>query len=132
MAIPLTIKDDVEQGYSQQFSHRNFNEAVELHYTKNGETILIPLNPLINKYKEYFDNWIMEIPLLEREAIEYRYAPKKLSYYFYGTTEFWSLILYINECHSIIDFNPTTSVRLIERTKLKEIMNEIMILEGIV
>lgn len=132
MAIPLTIKDDVEQGYSQQFSHRNFNEAIELYYVKNGETILIPLNPLINKYKEYFDNWIMEVPLLERESIEYRYAPKKLSYYYYGTTEFWSLILYINECHSIIDFNPTTSVRLIERTKLKEIMNEIMILEGIV
>lgn len=130
--ISLTIQDEIDYGMDQEFSHRTFNDSCDITYTKNGETIKVPINPLISKYKEYFDNYIIEEELDDIMATRYRFSPKKLSYDYYGTTQYWSIILYINGAHSILNFEPEESVKLIEQSNLEEILNEIMILEGLI
>ena len=132
MIIPSTIREDIDQNSDQELSHRTFNGCVYLHYVKNGETIKIPLNHIINKYKEYFAPYIEKFDITEEDERKYLYSPKKLSLDVYKTTEYWSILLYINECHSIIDFAPTGSVNAIRPDILTKLLNEILILEGLV
>lgn len=127
--IPATIEEDVQNGLSKEISHRTLNEHIKLIYKKTGESIKIPNNSFISKYKEYFDNHIIEYPLSEKEQVRYRYSPKVVSQDIYSTTEYWSILLFINDAHSILDFNPTT-IRYIDPTVMETLINEILILEG--
>ena len=43
---------------------------------------------------------------LDKEQNRFRFQPKRVSLEMYGTVDYWSLILYINECPSVIDFEP--------------------------
>ena len=124
MIIPSTIREDIDQNSDQELSHRTFNGCAYLHYVKNGETI--------NKYKEYFDPYIEKFDITEEDERKYLYSPKKLSLDVYKTTEYWSILLYINECHSIIDFAPVGFVKAIRPDILTKLLNEILILEGLV
>lgn len=132
MIIPSTIREDIEQGTNKELSHRVFNKGAYLHYVQNGETIKIPMNHIINKYKEYFDPYIEEFDIDEEDERRYLYSPKKLSLDLYQTVEYWSILLYINECHSIVDFAPSGTVKAIRPSYLVELLNEILILEGLV
>ena len=69
MIIPSTIREDIDQNSDQELSHRTFNGCAYLHYVKNGETIKIPLNHIINKYKEYFDPYIEKFDITEEDVI---------------------------------------------------------------
>jgi hypothetical protein len=129
--IPATTREDIDRNGGKTLSHRNFNIGAYLHYTKNDETIKIPMNHIVNKYKEYFDPYIVEVEMEAEDERRYRYSPKKLSMDTYQTTEYWSIILYINECHSIVDFTPEGYIKLIQVNKIEELLNEIMILEGL-
>ena len=88
MIIPSTIREDIDQNSDQELSHRTFNGCAYLHYVKNGETIKIPLNHIINKYKEYFDPYIEKFDITEEDERKYLYSPKKLSLDVYKTTEY--------------------------------------------
>ena len=132
MIIPSTIREDIEAKKDKDLSHRVFNVGAYLHYVKNGETIKIPMNHIVNKYKEYFDPYIEDFELDYEDERKYLYSPKKLSLDLYQTTEYWSILLYINECHSIIDFAPEGSVKAVRPAYLEELLNEILILEGLV
>lgn len=131
MAIPITIEECIEQGRDAECSHRTLNGSAILHYTHNGKNISIPINPLINKYRDFFDEYILVHQLTEIEQRTYRFAPKKFSLDMYGTTEFWSIILYLNDCHSILDFQPTV-IKFIDNTQINGILNEILILEDLI
>lgn len=131
MAIPATIEDDILRGTSRQTTHRAFNNSLVIEYQGTNEGVRLPANSIISKYKEYFDPYIDSVELTDDEQREYRYSPKKFSQDMYGTTEYWSMILFINECHSIIDFEPVT-VKYIVPEKITDLINEILILEGTV
>jgi hypothetical protein len=130
--IPATIREEIDDGLSEVFSHRNFNRCAILHYDKNNESVKIPMRHLISTYRDYFDDAIVTVDIDEEEERKYRYAPKKLSLDVYQTTQFWSIILFINECHSIIDFHPEGSVKLLDPNKAFTIVNEILILEDLI
>lgn len=131
MAIPKTIEEDIEAGVNSQRSHRVFNGSLLIDYEDTGESVRVPINPLISKYKDYFDPYIKEVELTEEEQNEYRFAPKKFSQDMYGTIHYWSMLLYINECHSIIEFEPVI-LKYIAPESINEIINEILILENLV
>lgn len=131
MRIPVTIEEDIEEGLSQDISHRKLNECAIVHYNNTGENIKIPMNSIISKYRDYFDKYIDEEKLTEDEEREYRYSPKKFSSFMYGTTSYWSIILYINECHSILDFVPKGSIKYVVPEVIESLIEEILILEGI-
>lgn len=130
MAIPATINEDIQDGLSRSISHRSLNNSLILSYTKTDEKIKVPINSIISKYYNYFLPYIDEVELTEQEQRDYRYSPKKFSEDMYKTTGYWSIILYINECHSIIDFEPKT-IKYIDPAYIEDILSEIMILEDI-
>lgn len=131
MSIPATIADDIKRGVKSQKTHRAFNNSLLIKYQNSGEAVRLPLNSIIAKYKDYFDAYIDSVELTEEEQIRYRYSPKRFSEDMYGTTEYWSMILYINECHSMMEFEPTT-IKYIVPQSITTIINEIMILEDLV
>lgn len=131
MAIPATIKEDIRRGITSQKTHRVLNNSLCIQYTNSSESIRMPLNSIIAKYKDYFDKYIDEVELTEEEQLIYRYSPKKFSQDMYGTIEYWSIILYINECHSIMDFQPV-KVKYVVPQSITDLINEILILEDLV
>ena len=84
---------------------------------------------MINKYKEYFDKITTTIILNEKEYKKYKFSPKKISNDIYGTTELWSMILYINNCKSITDFN-LYKIKLFYPDQINDLINEIFIFEN--
>lgn len=130
MYIPATLTELIEYSKDLILSHRKFNIGAELYDKSSNTSIQIPFNPIINKYKDYFDKILISVPLTEEEQREYKFAPKKISYELYGTVEYWSMILYINNCHSLLEFEPTI-LKVLDPDELRELINEILILEGL-
>lgn len=131
MNIPSTIQEDIENNTDVQISHRTLNTCAYLKYETNWEVIKIPMNNMINKYKEYFDPYIEEYEVDDDDERRYLYSPKKLSQDLYQTTEYWSILLYINECHSILDFKPHGTIKVVNPGVITELLNEILIQEGV-
>lgn len=130
MYIPSTLTELIEYSKDLIISHRKLNIGAELYDTSSNTSIQIPFNPIINKYKDYFDKIVISVPLTEDEQREYRFSPKKISYEMYGTVEYWSMILYINNCHSLLEFEPTV-LKVLDPDEIRELVNEILILEGL-
>lgn len=125
--VPTTIEDEIRAGSGRQICHRTVNQELTLVYGKNE--LKMPFNPLISKYKEYFDNHILVKPLTEAQQTLYRYAPKMVSRDIYGTTSYWSVILFINEAHSVMEFEPT-DLKYVDPQYIVNLFEEIFILEG--
>lgn len=65
------------------------------------------------------------VRLTESEFSKYKFNPKALSYYLYGTTELWFLILRLNEMYSATEFN-VNPIKLYNNnilSKISEIIN---------
>lgn len=129
MPIPATIEEAIEEGLEEQLSHRRFHEEMYLTYKKGGETIKAPLDPLVNKYWDIIMKYVDSVELTEDLKLQYRFNPKAVSYDLYGTTEYWSMLLYINECHSTLDFDLNV-LKYIEPDEIDDLINEILIIEN--
>ena len=77
MSIPATITDDIKRGVKSQKTHRVLNNSLRINYANSGESVRMPLNSVIAKYKDYFDKYIDEVELTEEEQIKNRYSHKK-------------------------------------------------------
>lgn len=126
--VPTTVNDDIESNGSRRISHREFNNELVITYKHDGSSVKVPCEPLISKYKDYFDKYILTVELNESEQVQYRYAPKTVSMAYYGTVAYWSVLLFINECHSIVEFEPKT-MRYIDPQYIQDLMEEIFVLE---
>ena len=129
MYIPTTLSELIEYGKSIELSHRNFNNRIFLHNVKSDEILKLPFNPIINKYRDFFGKHTVRLELTEEEQDRYWYHPKKLSYDYYGSVEYWSIILYINDAGSAIDFRPT-KLNLVLKEDILELINEILIINS--
>lgn len=124
--IPRTIDEDINIGLGAEISHRKLNNELTIHYGNSTESITLPINSIIEKYYDFFEPIIGEYEFTDEERAEYRFAPKKFSQDVYGNQGYWSAILYINECHSILDFDLDT-VRYFDPNKLEGILEEVLI-----
>lgn len=125
--VPTTIEDDIRTGNGRQICHRTVNQELTLTYGQ--QELKMPFNPLISKYKEYFDNYILTKELTESQRTLYRYAPKMVSRDIYGTISYWSVILFINEAHSVMEFEPV-DLKYVDPQYISNLFEEIFILEG--
>lgn len=94
---------------------------------KNSNTIVPIDNIFIHKYRDYLLSVSEEIILTDEEHRKYKYRPKLLSYDLYGSVEYWSMLMIINDIPTISDFNlkkikylPTSGLELIETILNKE------------
>lgn len=129
MYIPTTLTELIAYGKNLEVSHRNFNNKIFLHNVKTEETLKLPFNPIINKYRDFFDEHIISLELTEEEQDKYWYKPKQLSYDYYGTVEYWSILLYVNQMASAINFTPV-KLNLVLKEDILDLVNEILIIQA--
>lgn len=128
MNIPTTINDFISMKSDFTISQDKLSIPCYIHDKMTDETIQVPISNIINKYKDYFDKITCTVIVDDEQMNTYKYKPKMLSYDLYGTTELWSILLYINDCKSVMDFNKTR-LKLLYPDKIEDLLNEIFILE---
>ena len=131
MVIPATIDELVESAVNAEISYRNMHGGLLMTDSLTEETIRVPINSLFGKYRYFLENTIIEWEFNDIEFERYKYKPKALSDKLYGTTEFWSGLLDINECVSVIDFN-SKKIKMYDPKKIKPLINEILIMEKVI
>lgn len=125
-----TIEELIDSIKTEEISYRNLHTNVFINNEKN-EIIKIPYKSIIREYLPFFKEHVVTVELSEREVQLYRYKPKKLSYDLYETTELWSALMELNNVLSIINFDLTT-LQVFDPTSFHKMLNEAMILEGII
>lgn len=135
MPCYATIPELIDQIKRRDISYRNMHTPVYIQYTERltGEkdTYVIPYKAITMDYMPFLRECAVTARFNELEAVKYRYKPKRLSNDLYGTTELWSALLELNYMVSIIDFNLESPIKVFEPRRFKELLNEVMIMEGI-
>lgn len=131
MAMPASISEQVENVKGYELSYRVLHPKATLIDEFSSRNIEIPFSSLTNKYKDFLSNIILESELNDELQNRYRYRPKMVSMDAYGTCEFWNDVLILNECFSTYEFKPKT-LKIYDPEKLKEYLNEILILENLI
>lgn len=129
--IPATIPEQVEEAKALDISYRTLHPGAVIIDGQTGRNVQIPFSSLINKYKDFLHEIIIEIPLSEKEQEIYMFKPKMLSEDLYGTTELWDTILLLNNVISVTEFKPIKP-KVYDHNKLKKYINEILIMEEMV
>lgn len=81
----------------------------------------------LQKYKNDLEELIIEKTFTRDEKFKYTCNPWALSYDLYGTTEFWFLLLDLNNMYSATEFTKTTI--LVYDASLPTVVDSIMALE---
>lgn len=96
-------------------------------FMKNNKKIIFSDHNIFDEYKKDLEPIIKTYTMTNDEKIKWAYNPKLLSYELYGTTEFWFLILIINELNSSTEFN-INPIKIFD-TSLPNILGRILNLE---
>lgn len=128
-----TITEDYERVEGYEISYRTLHTMAELRSRTRPDypVIIAPYANILDKYRSNLKSLIVEVDIEEDMAREFRFNPKIVSYELYNTTEFWNLILQLNHCKSITEFKPTKKLIVYDPYALKDALNEIMVLEGL-
>ena len=132
MNIPASMNEQIENAKSLEISYRTLHEQAILKDKISGRNIQIPFSSFTNKYKDFLNNINVDVSLTDEERAKYRYKPKMVSYDLYNTTEFWNDLLIINNFFSLSEFQPGETMKVYDPNKLKDYINEIMIIEKLV
>lgn len=130
MAYFATMEEQVQNGEELELSFRNLHTYAKVENKVSEEDLIVPFGSLLNKYRHFLKDIIVETPLSHEEYLKYRFSPKKLSKDLYGTTEYWGSLLEINHCKSIVDFDKET-INVYNPEDLPAMVNEILILEEV-
>lgn len=126
--IPSTILEQCDNAKSLEISYRTLHPEATMNDIQNNRIVKFPFSSIINKYKDFLYNIIIEIELNDEEFEIYQYKPKMLSEDLYGTTELWDSILILNNATTVAEFN-SKKIKLYDPKKFKKYLNEIMLLE---
>ena len=126
-----TIQGAINYGMSQNLRYGTYHYVTVIRNEQTGEIIRVPSMSLMNKYRYYLKEIVtIKFKITDEEFRKYKYAPKRLSFDLYGTTEYWSALLELNNCLSIIDFN-NQWIYAYDPLRINEYVNEILIKEGL-
>jgi hypothetical protein len=129
-SIPANLPEQVDTARDLEISYASLHPRATIYDEQTKRTIRVPYESLANKYKDFLDKLVIEKELSDDLKRIWWHRPKTVSYDIYGTTELWSEILVLNKCTSIREFTPNV-LRYYDRSRLKEYINEIYILEGL-
>lgn len=131
MSIPASMDKQISTAKNWEISYRVLHPSAIIKDEFSSRNIEIPFSSLTNKYKDFLSKITKTVKLDDELIAKYRYRPKMVSQDLYGTTEFWNDILILNHCFSVSDFQPKV-ITVYDPSKLKEYINEILILENII
>lgn len=104
-------KDSLLTGFISKYRADTFKYDILYHkqvIQPEVTKITIPWDGLLSKYRNELYEYEMTYTFTDEEYNKYAYNPKRLSYDLYGTTEFWDLILRLNELYSTSEFDLRT------------------------
>ena len=126
-----TIKESVDDNKDKEVNYRNLHTNCIIDDLKTERTILVPYLSLTNKYRHFLQPLIINTEELDDITLAYfRFSPKRLSQFLYGTPDFWYALMEINHCKSIMEFDKS-SYNVYDPEELHDLINEILIKEGI-
>lgn len=121
-----TIEEQIEYGTETPLSN-SIMHMKEKFKDKNDRIIVHCATPLITKYWDIIQNYVVDIELTEDEFLKYARRPRLLSLDKYETIELWASILLINNMVSPVQFNKR-KIKMFT-TDILEILEELLILE---
>lgn len=132
----MIIKDTANPALTHNLSEFLMAGRSE-HVTKYGDSsfqerdgnISYVVKNILDDYKEDLKDIALKVVLTNDEHLMYQYNPKKLAYDVYGATEYYHVILMLNDIGSVIDFN-TKNLLMLRRQDLFNSMASIMLAEG--
>ena len=130
MALPETIQNAITIQENRTINYRILNLYTKMHNNETDDNLIIPIDSIINKYRNFLEDSVITTTMTDQEWLTYRFKPKSLSYRLYGTTEFWHILLLLNGCKSTMDFDLKT-IKYYRKTDLYKKINEILIIEGV-
>ena len=125
MAIPSTLTEQIKEARKLEISYKTLHDSCVINNKQDENSIEIPFSSITNKYRVYLNQSVVQIQLTEEEERIYMYNPKMLSLDLYGTVEFWSDLLKLNNAVSILDFKPSM-VKIYNPSSFKQCLNEIL------
>lgn len=126
-----SIEEAVEDNELKEISYRQLHTVCAIDDVKTNTKLIVPYLSLTNKYRHYLEKIIIDTDELDDVTLTYfRFSPKKMSLFLYGTTDYWYALMELNHCKSIIDFDKT-KYKVYDPDELPDIINEILIKEEI-
>ena len=129
MGLPATLSDQVTDMRKREISYQSLHKTAVLYNEESKRNIKIPWDSISRKYRDILNKIRIQIILTDDLMSRYQYQPKRVSYELYKTTEFWSDILILNNCGTVLDFTDIRKLIVYDPDELKQLINEIMILE---
>lgn len=116
------LDDFVSYGKTLTISYQN------LSLTEIFDDIKFPMFNIVQDYINELKDEAITITFTDQEYYKYKYKPRLLSAYLYGSTEFFPIILQLNEIASEKEFTKQ-SIKLIPADTMKSLLEKIYIAE---
>lgn len=121
-----TIQEFIDFGKEERISHEKmFTKAV---IKGDGKLIVSNYLSLINRYMDVLKKSLTSKEFTQEEFDRYKYKPKLYCLEEFGSMDFWSLILRVNDMMTVTDFKEK-KIKTFVKSDLYELINEILILE---
>lgn len=121
-----TIEDQVKSESTYDLGFRVLTSQLTITDIKSGDSIVVPYESIVNKYRYFLEDYIQEIELDEIQYETFRQNPHALSEALYGTTQFWHVLLELNHCVSRVEFN-LRKVKYYSPNSIITIINEVLL-----
>ena len=116
------LDDFIAYGKTLTISYQN------LSLTEIFDGIKFPMFNIVQDYINELKDEAITITFTDKEYYKYKYKPRLLSDYLYGSTEFFSIILQLNDIASEKEFTKK-SIKLIPADTMKSLLEKIYIAE---
>ena len=116
------LDDFIAYGKTLTISYQN------LSLTEIFDDIKFPMFNIVQDYINELKDEAIIITFTDKEYYKYKHKPRLLSAYLYGSTEFFSIILQLNDIASEKEFTKK-SIKLIPADTMKSLLEKIYIAE---
>ena len=103
MADISTIEEFIEEYSNLDISYDKMHFK-ELDVFDNGDKVILLSDSVLSKYRNDLDEIATTKEFTAREESKYFCNPQYLSYDLYGSTQYWHLLLELNNMYSAIEF----------------------------
>lgn len=122
MATYSSLDGFITNGKLNTISYAN------LSFVDYFQDIKFPMYNIIQDYLDNLEEDVFKVTLTDQEYAKYKYKPRLLSNYLYGSTEFFFVILALNGIATEKEFTSQT-IKLLSADKMKELIEKIYTLE---
>lgn len=130
--IPASMTEQITDTKQLEISYRTLHTVGTINDIYANRVVKIPFASIFVKYKDFLDDIIVDFKLTEVQRRDLLFKPKMLSQFLYGTPELWFELLRLNKWASVTDFKPKETIKVYDPGRLKDVLNEMMILEEVI